>query len=209
MPNSISYIFYLLFSLLAQPAYAKEILGLLELPKLNPIHRPADFKPTPIKLYQKPDLNSRADTAVEESGISSIPFERFDWILINRRQGEFYEVTYWGEPRWIHKRDWGKFQSFERILKEHTGKLFVSDWDGRVYSTPNGKFSTVKSTEDEIQVGRTIKVLEMKVVKGQTWVKIELYGETCAGTSKPPVKTGWIPTHNEKQKQIVWIQGLC
>lgn len=81
-----------------------------------------------------------------------------------------------------------------------TGSLSYldGDWDGRVYSEPGGRVSTLSilKTSRERQE-HPVEVVEVRDTPGGPWLHVRLYaGSPCSGPPTPVAHAGWVPAYS-------------
>lgn len=194
-------------------ALEPKMIGLVEIPKLE--HKfeekePWDdswFKPTPVKAFELPDKNSAWSMVDSGLKISTKEF-REGWRLaeVFEVKNGFYKVQVKEEAKskylWIAKQDSGQFYPYLEIIKKRASVLWGAVWDGKLYPRPNGR-------PDSLPIGapQEIKLLETETVKGVLWAKIELWGEFCGDSPRPPKPegVGWIQVYNAQNQHLIWF----
>lgn len=73
-----------------------------------------------------------------------------------------------------------------------------ADWDGRVYSEPGGRVSTLSRLAAERErPEHPVEIIEVRATPTGPWLHVRLYaGNPCTDPSTPAAHAGWVPAYS-------------
>jgi len=192
-------------------------LGLVELPGIlgtvDPDGPPGMIPPAqiqPVPLHSHPTGTSPVvamisnPDAVETKEFdyearAAVVYEMVDdWVLVRMMVDSSSNIL-----GWIHPNSRGPYHPVEDLFKSGLCYL-TTDWDGFLYADVGNSKVVSKTTRNEQT--SDINILEIRKLRDQLWVEVELLGPGRYEGIKPEiVAKGWVPVHKRDGKLNVWF----
>lgn len=142
--------------------------------------------------------------AIENLPLKEYEYEKSPAVVVSEKRNGWYRIQMENWAGWILASTENTFLSLTELFTSHTPYL-TSEWDGRVWQSPNKDVTYVPGAKP----GIAVRVLTSKLVDGKLWIEVQLPVEDDCGnrdSSITPIQ-GWIPAHSKSGNTTLWFNS--